>query len=116
VVLKGKRPVKRGSLELAFDPSRLIFVRAEPGAMVLAADKDPEFRANVAANEGRVSLTVSSKAEAAGSGELVRLIFQTKPEASGSPLLRLESLSLFNAAGEAVASAPPPPVKFSVTR
>src|SRR5260221_1923698 len=116
VILKGKRPVQRASLEFAFDPSRLTFVRAEPGAMVLAADKDPQFRANVAANEGRVNVALSSNRESAGAGELVKLIFQTKADASGAPLLRLESLSLSGATGDPFPSAPPPPVKLSITR
>lgn len=55
VVVKGKPGIKSGTLNFAFDPSRLKFLRAEPGTAVLGADKEPEFRANASQTEGRVA-------------------------------------------------------------
>jgi hypothetical protein len=41
-----ERALRSGLLDFAFDPSRLKFVRAEPGALLAGADKDAAFRAN----------------------------------------------------------------------
>lgn len=114
VMVNGRPGLDRGSLEVAFDPSRLRFIAAEPGALLLGANKEPEFRANAPEGEGRVSIAFAAKTGMPASGELAALTFEVSANAPGSPLVRLESLSLTDAAGQSIPAMPPPPLKFSV--
>ena len=116
VTFAGKPGLDRGSLEIAFDPSRLRFIRAEPGALMLGANKDPEFRVNAPEGEGRVSIGFAAKAGMAAAGELAALTFQVTADVPGSPLVRLESLSLTDSVGQSIPAAPPPPLTFSIVR
>ena len=114
IMVKGRPGLERGSLEIAFDPSRLRFIAAQPGALLVGANKDPEFRANAPEGEGRVSIAFAAKTGMPAAGELAALTFQVASRGPGNPLVRLESLSLTDAAGQSIPATPPPPLTFSV--
>jgi general secretion pathway protein D len=115
VVVNTALDIARGDLHFAFDPGRLTFVRAEPGT-ALAANKDVEFKATAAGQDGRVSVNFSGKTAITDPGELISLTFQARSDAAGTPLVRLESLSLQSTAGTPVSLPAPPPLKFTVSR
>jgi len=114
IMVKGRPGLERGSLEIAFDPSRLRFMAAQPGTLLVGANKEPEFRANAPEGEGRVSIAFAAKTGMPAAGELAALTFQVTSRGPGNPLVRLESLSLTDAAGQSVPAIPPPPLTFSV--
>jgi len=116
VAVESAVALRSGILDFAFDASRLRFVRAEPGALVAAADKDATFRASAPEGLGRLSVSFTSKADIAGAGELVKLRFQVVETASGPQTIRLEALSFIGAAGQLLAAQPPAPVTVSVSR
>jgi general secretion pathway protein D len=108
--------LRSGLLDFTFDPSRLKFLRAEPGALLAAADKDAAFRASAPEGLGRLSLHFTSKGELKGAGELARLVFQAGGQAAGTPMIRLEALSFTGADGKVIAAQLPPPVSLNLTR
>jgi len=101
---------------MAFDATRLRFVRAEPGSMVIGADANAAFRANAPEGLGRLSLNFSAKADLKGQGELARLRFQAIGTGPGLPTIRFEAASFIGAAGQVVSAQLPPPVSFAVER
>ncbi len=115
VSLETESSLRSGLLDFAFDPSRLKFVRAAPGAMLAAADNAAAFRANAPEALGRLNLSFTSKSDLKGTGELARVTFQVLA-AAGAPTLRLEALSFTNAAGQIVSAQLPPPLSLSLTR
>jgi general secretion pathway protein D len=116
VFLETEAALRGGLLDFAFDPSRLKFVRAEPGAMLAAADKDAAFRANAPEALGRLNLSFTSKGDLKGTGELARVTLQMVGAAAGTPTLRLEALNFTSAAGQVVSAQLPPPLSLSLIR
>ena len=102
--------LKNGNFDIAYDPSRLKFVRAEPGKL-LEASPDAGFRANSPEGMGRLSLSISGTASIQGSGELARLTFQAMG-APGTPAMRLEAVSLTDSAGKVLSAQIPPPLSL----
>lgn len=115
VSLETESALKAGLLDFAFDPSRLAFVRAAPGSMLIAADKDAGFRINAPEALGRLNLNFASKMELKGAGELARITLRALGTAPGAPTLRIEALSFTTAAGQVVSAQLPPPVSLSLT-
>jgi general secretion pathway protein D len=116
VSLETEAALRGGLLDFAYDPSRLKFVRAEPGTMLTAADKDAAFRANAPEALGRLNLNFTSKGDLKGAGELARITLQVVGAAAGAPTLRLEALNFTSAAGQVVSAQLPPPLILSLTR
>jgi hypothetical protein len=108
--------LRSGLLDFAFDPSRLKFVRAEPGALIAAADKEASFRSNAPEAMGRLNVSFESKGDVKGQGELAKIVFQVVGAAAGAPIIRLEALSFTSDAGKVVSAQLPPPVSLSLTR
>lgn len=116
VSLETENAIRAGLLDFAFDPSRLKFVRVESGALLSAADKEAPLRAKAAQGLGRLELSFSSKADLAGKGELARITFLIVGTSAAPPIVRLEALSLSDAAGLVVPAQPPPALRLSITR
>ena len=116
VVLESETALRSGLLDFAFDPSRLKFVRAQPGALIASADPDASFRFNAPEAMGRVDVSFTAKGDVKGKGELAKLVFQVMGSAAGAPIIRLEALSLTGADGLVVGAALPPPLSLSLTR
>jgi general secretion pathway protein D len=118
MMLDAQAPLRSGLFDLAFDPSRLRFVRAEPGALVNASDKGAALRANAPEGLGRLSVSLAGTAPGTirGSGDLVRLVFEALPLAVGSPSIRLEAATLTDASGQVTTVAAPPAVTLTVAR
>ncbi len=100
--------LRNGTFDIAYDPSRLQFVRADPGKL-LESNPDAGFRANSPEGMGRLNLSFSGTANIQGSGELARLTFQAMG-APGTPAMRLEAVSLTDSAGKVLSAQLPPPV------
>jgi len=100
--------LRNGTFDIAYDPSRLQFVRADPGKL-LESNPDAGFRANSPEGMGRLNLSFSGTANIQGSGELARLTFQATG-APGTPAMRLEAVSLTDGAGKVLSAQLPPPV------
>jgi len=116
VSLSTENALRSGLLDFAFDPSRLRFASAEPGALLTSVDKEPSFRANAPEAMGRLNISFAAKADVTGSGELAKLRFQVVGAAAGAPTIRLEALSLSGPKGEPIAAPLPPPTILSLTR
>lgn len=114
--LDSAQALRSGLLDIAFDATRLRFVRAEPGSIVIGADATAAFRANAPEGLGRLSLNFSAKAHLKGQGELARLRFQAVGSGPGLPTIRVEAASFVSAAGPVVSAQLPPPVSFAVER
>jgi len=112
LTVEGAANLKNGNFDIAYDPSRLQFVRAEPGKL-LEAGPDAGFRANAPEGMGRLSLSISGTASIQGSGELARLTFQAMG-APGTPAMRLEAVSLTDSAGKVLTAQIPPPLSLSL--
>jgi general secretion pathway protein D len=104
--------MRNGSFDIAYDPSRLQFVRADPGKL-LEPTPDAGFRANSPEGMGRLNLSFSGTANIQGSGELARLTFQAMG-APGSPALRLETVSLTDSDGKVLSAQLPPPLALLI--
>jgi general secretion pathway protein D len=100
--------LRNGTFDIAYDPSRLQFVRADPGKL-LESNPEAGFRANSPEGMGRLSLSFSGTANIQGSGELARLTFQAMG-APGTPAMRLEAVSLTDGAGKVLSAQLPPPM------
>jgi general secretion pathway protein D len=101
--------LRGGSIAIAFDGTRLRFVRAEAGELLAAAGGDAALRASADA-AGRLSLAFQAKADVQGSGAVARLVFQAAPEARGATDLRFESLTVTDPSGRVLPTqtlAPP---------
>jgi general secretion pathway protein D len=116
VLLETDAAVRGGMLDFVFDSSRLRFVRASPGALLAAADKDASFRANAPEALGRLEVTFASKADLKGHGELAQLRFQVLGSAAGTPSIRLEAMSMTGDSGQPVSAPLPPPLSLTLTR
>lgn len=114
VSVESEMALRRGLLDLAFDASRLRFVRVEPGGLLAAADKNAALRASAPEGSGRMSLIFSASGDVRGTGELARITFQVT--APGTPTLRLEAVSFTNSAGQVVQARLPPPLSLSPAR
>jgi hypothetical protein len=102
--------LKSGAFDIAFDPSRLQFVRADPGKLI-ESTPDVGFRANSPEGMGRLNLSFSVPAGVKGTGELARLTFQAMG-APGTPGVRLEAASLTDGAGKTLSAQLPPPLSL----
>jgi len=102
--------LKSGAFDIAFDPSRLQFVRADPGKLIETAP-DVGFRANSPEGMGRLNLSFSISAGVKGTGEVARLTFQAMG-APGTPGVRLEAASLTDGAGKTLSAQLPPPLSL----
>jgi len=101
--------LRGGTLAIAYDGTRLSFVRAEAGGLLAAAGGDAALSASADA-AGRLSLALQAKGDVQGSGELARLVFRAAPEARGAADLRFEALALTDANGRVLPTqtlAPP---------
>jgi hypothetical protein len=101
--------LRGGSIAIAFDGTRLRFVRAEAGELLAAAGGDAALRASADA-AGRLSLAFQAKGDVQGSGDLARLVFRAAPEARGATDLRFESLAVTDPSGRVLPTqtlAPP---------
>jgi general secretion pathway protein D len=99
--------LKSGLLDFGFDPAGVKFVRAEPGAMLITADKDAAFRTNAPEGIGRMNLSFASKNALKGSGEIARVTFQLVGPGAA---VRLEATSFTSAAGQILQTQLPPPL------
>src|SRR5260221_4644447 len=102
--------LRSGAFDIAYDPSRLEFVRADAGKL-LEASPDAGFRANSPEGMGRLNLSFSGAAGIQGAGELARLTFQAKG-APGTPAMRLEAVSLTDGTGKTLTAQLPPPLSL----
>lgn len=116
VSIDSENAIRSGLLDLAFDPSRLKFVGAEPGALLLSADSQASFRFNAPEAMGRAEVSFSSKGDIKGKGDVAKLVFQVLGNAAGAPIIRVEAISLTNPEGVVVGAALPPPLSLSLTR
>ncbi len=115
VSLETLAALKSGLLDFAFDPSRLAFVRAEPGSLLATADKEAAFRANAPEALGRLNISFASKGELKGTGELARIIMKVLGSTAGAPAVRVEALSFTSTAGQVISAQLPPPLSLSLT-
>jgi len=102
--------LRSGAFDIAYDPSRLQFVRADPGKL-LESSPNAGFRANSPEGMGRLNLSFSGAAGIQGAGELARLTFQAMG-APGTPAMRLEAVSLTDGAGKTLSAQLPPPLSL----
>lgn len=116
VSLDSEAALRGGLLDFGFDPSRLKFVRAEPGAMLAKVDKDAVFRANAPEGLGRLNLSFSTKGDLKGTGELARITLQVIGTSTGSSMLRTEALSFTSMGGQVVSAQLPPPLSLLLSR
>jgi general secretion pathway protein D len=116
VSLESETALRSGLLDFAFDPSRLKFIGAQPGALIVSADPDASFRFNAPEAMGRADVSFTAKADVKGKGELAKLVFQVMGNAAGAPLIRLEALSFTGTDGLVVGAPLPPPLSLSLTR
>lgn len=116
VGLDSEIALRGGLLDFAFDPTRLKFVRGEPGGMLVAADKEAAFRAIAPEALGRMNLSFSSKGDLKGPGDLAQLTFQVISQAAGAPAIRVEAMVFTDAGGKAAAVPLPPPLSLNLTR
>jgi len=100
--------LRTGMFDIAYDPSRLQFLRAEPGKL-LEVNPNAGFRANSPEGMGRLNVSFTGAANIQGSGELARLTFRAMG-APGTPALRIEAVSLTDGAGKVLSAQLPPPV------
>ncbi len=110
--IEAANALRSGLIDIAFDGARLRFVQAEARGW-LAGTPAPVFRANAPPGLGRVSLSFSATSPVAANGDMARLVFQALDTASGSPYVRLEALSMIDAAGRVVSAQLP--ATFSLT-
>jgi general secretion pathway protein D len=107
--LESAAALRGGSLAIAYDGTRLRFVRAEAGELLAAAGGDAVLRASADA-AGRLSIAFQAKGDVQGSGTVARLVFQAAPEARGGADLRFEALTVTDPAGRVLPTqtlAPP---------
>jgi hypothetical protein len=105
--------LRGGAIAIAYDGTRLRFVRAEAGDLLSAAGGDAALRASADA-AGRLSLAFQAKGDVQGSGTVARLVFQTPEEARGSLELRFESLAVTDPAGRVLPTQTLAPPRFSI--
>jgi general secretion pathway protein D len=110
LTVEGAAGLKSGAFDIAYDPSRLEFVRADPGKL-LEASPDAGFRANSPEGMGRLSLSFSTQEGVQGAGEVARLTFRAMG-APGTPGMRLETVSLTDDAGKTLSAQLPPPLSL----
>ena len=114
--LESAVPARSGLLDFAFDASRLRFIGAEPGALIIGADPSAAFRATAPEGIGRLNISFTSKGDLNGRGELAKLRFQALDAGATAPTIRLEAASLTSAAGNVVSAQLPAPLTLNVTR
>ncbi|OGA29802.1 MAG: hypothetical protein A3I01_04580 [Betaproteobacteria bacterium RIFCSPLOWO2_02_FULL_65_24] len=110
--------LRRGSADVVFDASRFQFMRVEPGQLITSADASAQFGAKPQA--GRVEVTFSANADIKGRGPVARLVFRASdtPAAAGAsaPYVRLQSISVTDAAGKTMTAQSPTPLIIAVSR
>jgi len=92
------------------------FVRAEAAGALAAAKPAPAIRATAPAGLGRVNVSFAAPAPMKPAGELVRLVFAAQGAAGGALAIRMEALSMIDAAGRLVSARLPPPVSVALSR
>jgi general secretion pathway protein D len=107
--LESAAPLRAGNIAVAFDGTRLRFLRAEAGDLLAAVGGEAALRASADA-AGRLSLAFQAKGDLQGSGSVALLVFQAAPEARGATDLRFEALAVTDAGGRVLPTqtlAPP---------
>jgi len=113
--LEGAPPLRSGSIAVAFDATRLRFLRAEPGELLAAAGGEAGLRANTG-TPGRLGLAFDGKADLQGGGALARLVFLAAPDAAGGTEFRLEEPMVSDAAGRQLPTQALPPAILAIGR
>jgi len=108
--------LRGGLIDFAFDPARLKFLRAEPGALLAASDKDAAFRVSAPEALGRLSLSFASKSDLRGTGEIATITLQVLGSGAGTSSLRMEAVSFTGAAGQIVKAQAPPALSLAPSR
>lgn len=109
--------IRNGVLVFVFDPSRLRFVRAEPGDLLSPASGEVALHASAPENSGRLDLSFAGKTDIRGKGGAAKLVFQVVATASGSSSVKLESSSVTDANARVLPAQPlPAPVTLAITR
>ena len=104
----------RGALvDLVFDPSRLRLVRAAPGALI-ANSPDAAFRFNAPEGLGRLSISLATKSDIKGAGELARITFQQTGPPVGAPSLRVEAATVTDGGGKVLTGQLPAPLAMTI--
>lgn len=111
--MEADAPLRNGVFNFSFDPARLRFVGSEPGSLVQSAAPDTSFRANAPQGAGRVTISLASKTDIKGAGELIRLKFQALDGKNTAPVVRLEALAITDSSGRVIAAGLPPPLSLS---
>jgi general secretion pathway protein D len=111
--LEASAALRSGTLALAYDGTRLSFVRAEAGDLLAAAGGEAALRASAEA-AGRLSLAFEAKGDVQGSGALARLVFRAGPEARGGAELRFEALTVTDAAGRVLPTQTTAPPRLAI--
>jgi general secretion pathway protein D len=111
--LESAAALRGGAIAIAYDGTRLRFVRAEAGELLSAAGGDAALRASADA-AGRLSVAFQAKGDVQGSGAVARLVFQTPEEARGSLELRFESLAVTDPAGRVLPTQTLAPPRFAI--
>jgi hypothetical protein len=63
-----------------------------------------------------VNLSFTAPATVKPAGEIARLVFVAQGTASGASVIRMEALSMIDAAGKLVSAQLPPPVNVMLTK
>lgn len=111
--LEGTGALRSGLIDIAYDPARLRFVRAEPQGPLADGASTPTFRATAPAGQGRVNVSFNAASPVSAAGEVVRLVFVPTGAVSGPSSIRMEALSLIDAAGRIVSARLPPPLSVA---
>lgn len=107
---------RNGVFDFSFDPAQLKFVDAEPGTLAQSSAPDAGFKVNAPQGAGRATVSISSKTDIRGGGEVVRLRFRALDGGSGARAVRLEALAITDSAGRVVPAQLPPPIGLTLTR
>jgi general secretion pathway protein D len=114
VSIESANALRSGLVDIAFDGARLRFVRAESRGWLAEGTAAPTFRANAPQGLGRVNLSFSAASPLTARGEMARLVFQALDAATGAPYVRMEALSMIDAAGRVVSAQLPAPYSLTL--
>jgi len=113
--LESAAALRSGSVAVAFDATRLRFLRAEPAELLAAAGGEAALRASAVA-PGRLALAIDGKADVQGSGALARLVFAAAPDSGGAVEFRLEALAFSDASGRPLPVQALAPASLAIAR
>jgi general secretion pathway protein D len=112
VSLEGTSALRSGLIDIAFDPSRFKFVRAEASGPLAAGGSSASFRANAPEGVGRMNLSFSMTPESKSDDELAKIVLRSIGAAGGS--IRVEAASLNDPKGPLPSVQLPPPVTVTL--